>query len=66
MISPASDSNPGPPDEAPYVPSGCYESGPLMCPREHHEGYHADDGACLLAHKCGCAGLPDDCLTPFL
>lgn len=48
-----------------YVPSWCYPSGPRMCSCGHHEGYHADSGACLLAHQCRCAGLPAECLTPM-
>ena len=52
-------------DEAPFVPSWCYAKGPRMCPCGHHEGYHADEGWCLLAHKCGCQGLPADCCTPL-
>jgi hypothetical protein len=36
-----------------------------MCPCGHHEGYHADSGACLLARQCRCAGLPAECLTPM-
>jgi len=65
MPGPVSDSYQGPPDESPYVPSWCYANGPKMCPCGHHEGYHADSGACLLAHKCGCGGLPEDCRTPL-
>ena len=42
------DSYEGPPDDAPYVPSWCYAKGPKMCPCGHHEGYHADDGSCVL------------------
>ena len=61
---PVSDSNPGPGERSPYVPSWCYRSGPRMCPCGHHEGYHNDAGACLLAAECRCAGLPADCLTP--
>lgn len=57
--------NPGPSNDAPYVPSWCYENGPKMCPCGHHEGYHNDAGECLLRHKCKCAGLPKDCLTPL-
>ena len=53
-------SNTGPRDDAPYVPSWCYEDGPRMCQCGHHEGYHNDAGQCLHAHrfsKCGCAGF---------
>jgi hypothetical protein len=60
-----SKSNPGPPEESPYVPSWCYPNGPKMCPCGHHEGYHNDKGECLLKHKCNCAGLPDNCRTPL-
>jgi hypothetical protein len=65
MPGPVSDSYEGPPDDGPYVPSWCYEDGPRMCPCGHHEGFHADTGACLLAHQCQCRGLPDDCRTPL-
>lgn len=61
---PISDSHPGPSDSSPYVPSWCYPKGPRMCPCGHHEGFHADSGACNQAHACGCAGLPADCLSP--
>lgn len=60
---PASASHPGMPDDAPYVPGWCYPRGPKSCPCGHHEGYHNDAGACLLAVRCGCAGLPADCLS---
>ena len=56
-------SNRGPGPESPYVPSWCYPRGPKMCPCGHHEGYHADDGTCLLRHKCRCAGLPSECYS---
>lgn len=65
---PVSDSFMGPPDHAPYVPSWCYRAGPRMCPCGHHEGYHDDAGRCLHAEhfdKCGCPGLPAECLTPM-
>ena len=62
---PVSDSSRGPSDYAPYVPSWCYEKGPKMCPCGHHEGYHADNGECLMRHKCRCAGLPTTCRTPL-
>ena len=69
MPGPVSDSHPGPRDAAngqgaPYVPSWCYPHGrPKTCPCGHHEGYHADDGRCLNAARCGCAGLPESCHT---
>jgi hypothetical protein len=44
MPGSVSDSYPGLPDDAPYVPSSCYQKGPRMCPCRHHEGCHADDG----------------------
>ena len=51
----------GPPDDAPYVPSWCYEPGkPKMCKCGHHEGYHNDAGACNQQHKCGCTGMTAD------
>lgn len=56
----------GPADDMPYVPSYLYAKGPRVCPCGHHEGYHNDAGACLLAHLCRCAGLPAGCLTPKL
>jgi len=62
---PVSDSFQGPGDETPYVPSWCYENGPKMCPCGHHEGYHNDAGQCLLQHKCGCTGIPPECVTPL-
>lgn len=65
MPGPVSDSNKGPPDDAPYVPSWCYEKGPRMCPCGCHEGYHADSGECLNVRRCGCKGLPVDCRTPL-
>lgn len=67
MPGPVSDSHPGTPDHAPYVPSWMYpNNNPKICPCGHHEGYHNDAGQCLHAHhftKCGCTGLPDNCLT---
>lgn len=64
MPGPVSDRSQGTPDDAPYVPSWCYpDNKPKMCPCGHHEGYHGDDGQCLHAHKCGCAGLPSSCKT---
>jgi hypothetical protein len=65
MPGPVSDSYQGLPDDGPYVPGWCYKSGPKMCPCGHHEGYHNSDGACLLAYRCGCTGLPSDCCTPM-
>ena len=64
MPEPISQSYPGTPDHAPYVPSWLYRNGPKMCPCGHHEGYHRDTGACLHAAACGCSGLPASCLTP--
>jgi hypothetical protein len=58
-------SNPGPNAETPYVPAWCYVKGPRMCPCGHHEGYHGDDGHCLMVHKCNCRGLPENCRTPL-
>ncbi|CAM5279170.1 putative protein OS=Sphingobium scionense OX=1404341 GN=GGQ90_002880 PE=4 SV=1 [Sphingobium scionense] len=58
---PVSSSHTGPADDAPYVPSWCYPRGPRQCPCGHHEGYHNDVGACLLAATCACTGLPDHC-----
>jgi hypothetical protein len=65
MPGSVSSSYPGCGDESPYVPSWCYRKGPRMCPCGHHEGYHNDAGACLLAHRCSCTGLPAACLTPL-
>lgn len=64
MPGPVSDSYPGPPDDAPYCPSWCYPLGPRMCACGHHEGYHADNGQCVLEARCGCGGLPSECRTP--
>lgn len=64
MPGPVSDSSKGPRDDTPYVPSWCYPNGPKMCPCGHHEGYHNDAGACLLVRRCGCTGIPDECVTP--
>lgn len=61
---PTSDSCPGPTDASPYVPSWCYPKGPRICPCGHHEGFHADSGACSQAQICSCSGLPADCFTP--
>lgn len=65
MPGPVSDSNPGPRDDQPYVPSYLYKNGPKMCPCGHHEGYHNDNGHCLLARQCKCPGLPPNCETPM-
>jgi hypothetical protein len=65
MPGPVSDSSKGPRDDTPYVPSWCYPKGPRMCPCGHHEGYHNDDGACLLASRCGCIEIPPECVTPI-
>ena len=65
MPGPVSQSSKGPREDAPYVPSWCYTNGPRMCPCGHHEGYHDDDGACLLANRCGCIGIPAECVTPI-
>ena len=61
MPGPVSDSYQGSPDDGPYVPSWLYPRGPKMCPCGHHEGFHNDKGACLLAHQCRCAGMPVEC-----
>ena len=66
MPGPVSDSNKGPGPQSPYVPSWNYSKGPKVCPCGHHEGYHNDAGACLLADECKCSGLPADCLTPLI
>jgi hypothetical protein len=51
-------SNPGPSDDAPYVPSWCYNDGkPPICGCGDHEGYHNDAGVCLRRSKCGCSGF---------
>jgi len=65
MPGPVSQSSKGPGNEAPYVPPWCYKNGPKMCPCGHHEGYHSDAGECLLHHKCGCKGIPTQCVTPL-
>lgn len=65
MPGPVSDSYRGPSATAPYVPAWCYANGPKVCPCGHHEGYHSDAGECLQRVRCGCAGLPPDCLTPL-
>lgn len=65
MPGPISQSHEGPGDDSPYVPSWCYRSGPKMCPCGHHEGFHADNGACLRAGICGCGGLPATARTPL-
>ena len=53
---PISQSHTGTPDDAPYVPSWCYKSGPRMCPCGHHEGYHNDAGQCLRAMNATAPG----------
>jgi hypothetical protein len=54
-------SNPGPSDDAPYVPEWCYDPpGPAMCMCGHHEGYHGDTGECLRRASCGCKGMSKD------
>lgn len=65
MPGPVSQSYKGPRDDAPYVPGHLYSRGPKMCPCGHHEGYHNDAGACLLAARCRCAGIPPECVTPL-
>ena len=62
---PVSESSRGPADTSPYAPSWCYPNGPKMCPCGHHEGYHDDDGACLMAFECHCSGLPRERFTPL-
>lgn len=64
MPGPVSETSKGPPDDAPYVPTWCYPGGtPKVCPCGHHEGYHNDDGECLMRSRCGCSGIPSDCVT---
>lgn len=64
MPGPISDSYSGPSKDSPYVPSWCYpNNAPKMCPCGHHEGYHGDNGVCAQAYRCGCKGLPPECLT---
>jgi len=65
MPGSVSESSKGPGERTPYVPSWCYRNGPKMCPCGHHEGYHGDNGTCLLAGECRCVGLPTSCLTPI-
>lgn len=60
-----SDSNNGPSDRSPYVPSWCYPKGPKMCLCGHHEGYHNDSGECLLCHECSCTGMANELKTPI-
>ncbi len=50
-------------DRSPYVPAHCYSKGPKMCPCGHHEGFHNDDGKCLLDAECHCLCLPPGCET---
>ena len=47
-------------DEAPFVPSWCYAKGPRMCPCGHHEGYHADEGWCLLITRSAVRARPGE------
>lgn len=65
MPGPVSDSYEGPGDRTPFVPSWCYKNGPKMCGCGHHEGYHHDDGGCLLRSECGCTGMPESEKTPL-
>jgi hypothetical protein len=60
-----SDSYTGSADAGPYIPSWGYKYGPRMCPCGHHEGYHNDNGKCLLVHECRCAGIPPHLITPI-
>ena len=57
MPGEVSRSNPGPSDDAPYVPSWCYDAPPTVCVCGDHEGYHNDAGECLRSAKCGCKGF---------
>jgi hypothetical protein len=51
-------SNPGISDDAPYVPSWCYDGGVApMCRCGDHHGFHNDAGVCLRQATCGCTGL---------
>lgn len=65
MPGPVSESYQGPDDDSPYVPAHCYSKGPRMCPCGHHEGYHNDQGECLLRYKCACTGIPESQVTPL-
>lgn len=63
MPGPVSQSYKGPSTVSPYVPSWCFEPpGPRMCVCGHHEGYHGDDGHCVVARyglgpsRCDCTG----------
>ena len=53
-----SQSNVGPSDESPYVPSWCYKGPrPHICTTcECGENYHNDAGECLRRTVCGCTG----------
>lgn len=64
MSCPVSSSSKGPPDTGPYVPEWCYPNGPQVCPCGHHEGYHGDSGQCSQRSRCGCPGIPPECVTP--
>jgi hypothetical protein len=60
MPGPVSQSNPGPSDDSPYVPSWCYDApGPRMCACGDHEGYHNDAGKCLRNKSCKCKGFSE-------
>lgn len=60
MPGPVSEPSQGPGDETPYVPSWQYPNGARMCTCGHHEGYHNDEGDCLLRRKrCMCLGFED-------
>ena len=53
----------GPSDRSAYIPEWLYKNGPKMCPCGHHEGYHDDNGNCLLRKECHCSGIPEDCTS---
>ena len=60
MPGPVSDSSKGPSDTSAYVPSWCFDApGPRMCACGHHEGYHGDDGHCVVQRygSCKCRGF---------
>lgn len=63
MPGPISQSSSGPSDDSPYLPSWLYKNGPKMCPCGHAENYHGDNGGCSQWRKCGCTGIPENCLT---
>jgi hypothetical protein len=63
MPGSVSDQYQGPSDLCPYVPSWCYDPpGPRMCACGHHEGYHGDDGHCVVQRwgTCKCTGFQSD------